>query len=149
MSIIKIKEMKRLELRLCKGVFAIMVLLLSLVCIVGCSDDDNEDLRGVCEVSGMVVDLDGSPLEGVKVRIYPEGVGNVGSSDGITDSEGNYHVVVNDATKILVISYELEGYIDGTITVNNISFTDGLPGESLGKANIHVEDIRMIPKNKK
>ena len=136
--------MKRFELTLTKGFLMSLMMVLMAGFFTSCSDDDDEQLTGICTVAGRVVDGDGNPIEGADISIVAVGYA-LPQAKGKSDAGGEYKIVVKEATATLVVTAECEGYRSSSMTLSNIPFTGG-DLESLGVASITAEDLILPPK---
>lgn len=94
------------------------------------------------QVSGIVKDTDGFPLEGVSVEI-------VGTSEGIsTDEDGAYklNVKVGDKISVSMLGYKTQVMTVGTSTVLNVTLPYDDEGEELG--GIVIDSYRTIASEK-
>lgn len=127
-----------------KLTFSLLLMSIVTVCMTACSDEEDE-LYGICEISGIVTDEEGNPLEGVSVQVIPAEIAAY-SANAVTDEDGHYFTIVMKSTTQLVVIARAEGYDDYTAVLSDIVYDEYAPSVMLGKAKITF-DIEMT-KNK-
>ena len=130
-----------------KPILSVMLLAVFSVFTTACSEDDDE-VFGTCEISGMVTDSIGNPIEGVTVRVHAVDVAST-SAKATTNQDGYYILTTDEATTSLLIIAEAEGFYTYGEVLENIPFSGSTPGITLGSAKISVDLIMHQQANRK
>ena len=116
-----------------------MLIAVISVFVTACSNDDDE-VSGICEISGIVSDSEGNPIEGASVIAYavdavctpPEAVAN---------QDGHYILTLQEATTSILIRAEADGFNSDDKVLTDIPYQGGCPGVTLGSAKITVDIV--------
>ena len=120
-----------------KPILGVMLMAVSSIFLTACSEDDAE-VFGTCEISGLVTDSIGNPIEGVSVRVHAVDVAST-PVKATTNQEGYYVLTTAEATSSLLIIAEAEGFATYGEVLTDIPFHGSTPGITLGSAKISVD----------
>ena len=84
-----------------KPILSVMLLAVISVFVTACSEDDTE-VFGTCEISGIVTDSIGNPIEGAAVRVHAVDVAST-PAKATTNHDGYYTLTTHEATSSLII----------------------------------------------
>lgn len=120
-----------------KSILSVMLLAVTSIFMTACSEDDAE-VFGTCEVSGIVTDSIGNPIEGVTVRVHAVDAAST-PVEALTDQNGYYILTTAEATTSLLITADAEGFNTYGEVLTDIPFHSSTPGVTLGTAKISVD----------
>ena len=122
----------------------VALMMVVMMALAACGNDDSDDvITGRCVVAGHVKSSEGVPVVGAAVTVYPADV-VTSPFEGVTDDSGEFIIEVTEATSAMALTVEKEGYEEGRYTYHDIPFRDPIPDESLGSAEITLDDIILI-----
>ena len=116
-----------------------MLITVISVLMTACSNDDN-DVFGTCEVSGIVSDSNGNPVEGATVKVHATDV-VCSPVETVTDQYGHYILTTKEATASLLITVVADGFSSYDEILTDIPFQNFTPDVTLGSAKITADIV--------
>lgn len=122
-----------------KQILSFMLITVISVLMTACSNDDN-DVFGTCEVSGIISDSNGNPIEGATVNVLAADVA-CSPTETVTDQDGHYILTTKEATASLLIMVVADGFSSHDEVITDIPFQGFTPDVTLGSAKITVDIV--------